>query len=151
MSNEIQADYNSGNVLYAVIRNPAGQVWCVAAQVFETWGAAGHTAADYDVPMIDTGGSHYIGAFDSGIPAGSYAIQVFRQVGAAPVDGDPLVSSRQILWTGSGELTAAKILANPAVMDKVTGRIDYYDDDGQTLLLSLAPCDTQGALIRMAE
>jgi hypothetical protein len=151
MANEIHADYSSGNVLYAVIRNPAGQVWCVAAQVFENWGTGGHTAGDYDVPMIDTGGSHHIGAFDSGIPGGSYCIQIFRQVGPAPANGDTLVTSWQILWTGSGELTATKILANPAVMDKVTGQIDYYDDDGQTILFTLTPCDTEAALIRMID
>jgi hypothetical protein len=151
MSNEIQADYSSGNVLYAVIRNPAGQVWCVAAQVFENWGTNGHAAGDYDVPVIDTGGSHYIGAFDSAVPAGTYCIQIFRQVGAGPAEGDPLVSSRQILWTGSGELTAAKLLANPAVMDKVTGRIEFYDDGGQTILFTQTPCDTEAALIRMTD
>jgi len=101
--------------------------------------------------MIDTGGSHYIGAFDSGVPGGSYYIQIFRQLGTAPADGDTLVSSRQILWTGSGELTATKILANPAVMDKVTGQIDYYDDDGQTILFTVTPCDTEASLIRMVD
>jgi hypothetical protein len=151
MSNEIQADYSSGNILYAVIRNAAGQVWCVAAQGFENWGTNGHTADDYDVPMIDTGGSHYIGAFDSAVAGGTYGIQIFRQLGPAPASDDALVGSRQILWTGSGELTATKLFANPAIQDKITGQIDYYDDDGQTILLSLIPCDTEDSLIRMTD
>jgi len=40
MANEIQADYSSGNVLYAVIRNPAGQVWCVARRSSRAGGQA---------------------------------------------------------------------------------------------------------------
>ncbi len=148
MSNEIHVDYSSGSTLYGVVRDGAGQVWHVAGQAFETWGAGGHAAADYDVALADTGGSHYVGSFDENVPPGSYSIQVFHQLGANPANTDPLVSSRQILWTGSGELTAAKILANPAVQDKVTGDVDYYDDDGQTILLTHTMGDTQAYLTR---
>ncbi len=68
---------------------------------------------------------------------------MFRQAGATPAETDALVCSREILWTGAGELTAVKILANKAVQDKITGAIEYYDDDGQTVLLTLAPYDEE--------
>lgn len=136
MANEIQADYASGNTLYAVIRNRSGQVWLPAQKTFENWGLGGHTADDYDIPLMDRSGSRYTGDFDSGVPSGGYCIQIFRQTGATPADTDPLVGSREILWTGAGELTAAKLLANKAVEDLATETIDYYDDDGQTILLS---------------
>ncbi len=148
MANEIHVDYGSGSALYAVIRNQAGQVWRVAGQTFESWGAGGHTADDYDIALTDTGGSHYLGSFDGNVPGGSYSIQVFRRIGSNPADTDPLVDSRQIVWTGSGELTAAKMLANQAIMDKATGIIDYYDDDGQTVLLAHTMGDTQAYLTR---
>ncbi len=148
MSNEIHADYSSGNILYAVIRNDAGQAWHVTGQAFENWGTGGHTADDYDIPLTDTSGSHYLGSFDGSIPGGSYCVQVFRQLGVNPADTDLLVSSRQVLWTGSGELTATKILTNKAVQDKITGEIDYYDDDGQTVLLTHTMGDTQAYLTR---
>ncbi|MCX7429230.1 MAG: hypothetical protein NTW96_26835, partial [Planctomycetia bacterium] len=63
-------------------------------------------------------------------------VQIFRQAGATPADTDTLVSSREIVWTGTGELTAVKLLANKAVEDMRTETIDYYDDDGQTVLFS---------------
>ena len=148
MSNEIHVDYGSGNVLYAVIRNDAGQVWHVAGQAFENWGQDGHTADDYDIALTDTSGSHYVGNVDGNIPSGSYSIQVFCRLGAAPADTDPLVSSRQILWTGTGELTAAKFLVNRAVQDKVTGDVDYYDDDSQTILLTHTMGETQAYFTR---
>jgi hypothetical protein len=148
MSDEIHADYASGNTLYAVIRSLSGQVWCLAGQVFETWGAGGHDADDYDTPLADCSGSRYVGDFDTDIPPGSYFVQVFRQAGAAPDDADPLVSSRFVLWTGSGELTAAKLLVNKAVMDKLVGAIDYYDDDGQTILFTHTTTDTPASITR---
>jgi len=149
MPNEIHADYSSGNTLYAVIRDSEGQVWHVAGQTFETWGDDGHTANDYAILLADSGGSRYIGDFDLNIPVGSYFVQVFRQIGATPADNDELVSSRGMLWTGSGELTAVKILVNKAVQDKATGRIDFYDDNGQTVLLTLTPWDTQASIARL--
>ncbi len=38
MANEIHANYASGNTLYAVVRNAAGDLWFVAGQAFEFWG-----------------------------------------------------------------------------------------------------------------
>lgn len=141
MAYEIQADYASGSVLYAIIRNPAGQVWHPAGRAFEEWGASGHALSDYAISLIDRSGNRYVGDFDSTIPGGSYCIQVLRQVGASPADTDLLVCSRDILWTGAGELTVIKMLANRAVQDTITRDIDYYDDDGQTVLLTLTPRD----------
>ncbi len=151
MANEIHADYASGSVLYATIRNRAGQVWRPATQVFENWGSGGHTADDYDIMLADKSGSRYVGGFDADVPLGSYSIQVFRQVGASPSDTDTLVCSREAIWTGTGELTAAKILANKAVQDKITGAIEYYDDDSQTVLLTLMPHDLASTIARTPE
>jgi hypothetical protein len=151
MANEIHADYASGSVLYAVIRNRQGQVWRPAGQAFESWGSGGHTAVDYDIALTDKNGSRYIGSFDADVLPGSYSIQVFRQAGASPADTDTLVCSRKVIWTGTGELTPAKILANKAVQDKVTGAIEYYDDDSQTVLLTLMPYDLASTIARMPE
>jgi len=136
MANEIQADVASGSVLYAIIRDPAGRAWCTTLQSFEDWGTDERTAADYAVSLTDKSGSRYVGDFDPNIPAGEYSIQVFVQAGAAPADSDTLVAGHEIIWTGASELTVIKILANTAVQDKIAGTIDYYDDDGQTVLLT---------------
>jgi len=148
MTNEIHADHASGSTLYAVIRSEAGQVWCPAQEVFESWGAGGHTADDYDIALADHDGSRYVGDFDASVPAGRYFIQVFLQAGTNPADSDTVVSSRHILWTGSGELTAAKCLANKAVQNRATGAITYYDDDGLTALFTHVILDTPAAVSR---
>lgn len=148
MANEIQADYASGNTLYAIIRNRAGQVWYAAQQVFENWGAAGHGCDDYDLGLADKSGGRSVGDFDTNIPAGCYGVQCFVQAGANPAETDTLVSSREIVWTGAAEVTATKILANKAVRDHITGAIDYYDDDGTSVILTHTSTDDAVALTR---
>jgi hypothetical protein len=148
MANEIHIDYPSGSTVYAVIRNIAGQVWNPAGQAFENWGTDGRDADDYDLTLTDKGGDRYIGDFDADVPAGRYTIQAFLQAGADPVDGDILVGGGRIIWRGSGELTGDKILANKAVQSKSTGVIDYYDDDGQTVLLTHTPTDDESSITR---
>jgi hypothetical protein len=151
MANEIQADYASGSVLYAIVRTPAGQVWRPAGRAFEDWGAGGHAIDDYDIALTDKSGNRYVGDFDADIPAGCYCIQVFRQAGASPTDGDVLVCSRDICWTGAGEVTATKILANKAVHRRVANAVDYYDDDGVTVLLTHNLNDEEATSTRTPE
>ncbi len=43
---------------------------------------------------------------------------------------------------------AAKLLLNKAVQDKATGAIQYYDDDGQTVILTHTPTDSQSQVTR---
>ena len=148
MSNEIQVDYASGNTLYAVVRNISGEVWYITGQVFETWGTDGRDADDYDIGLTDKDGSRYVGDFDGNIPAGRYSIQIFLQAGANPADGDTLISSDEVIWSGSGIITAEKLLANKAVQNKSTGEIKYYDDDGQTVLLTHTPSENQTSIIK---
>ena len=150
MANEIQVEYGSGNTLYAVIRNRTGQVWYVAGQTFEDWGASGRGAGDYDIPLTERSGSRYVGDFDMNVPAGTYGVQVFRQVGASPAETDTLACSRDIVWTGQAELTALKVLANKAVQNKVTGAICYYDDDDQTVILTHTPQEGASTMTRAA-
>ena len=148
MANEININYASGNSLYAIVRNGVGDVWNVVGQTFELWGTGGRTADDYDISLTDKSGSWYIGNLDSSIPAGRYSIQVFLQAGANPADGDTFIAGQEILWSGTGVVKADKLLANKAVQDKPSGQIKYYDDDGQTVLLTLTPTDAASTITR---
>ena len=44
---------------------------------------------------------------------------------------------------------AAKSLVNKAVQTKATGKIVYYDDDGQTVILTQTPVDDETSITRM--
>lgn len=141
MANEIYADYETGNTLYAVIRNKAGEVWYVNGNIFETWGTDGRDAADYCINLVDKSGSLFVGDFDVNVPSGKYYIQIFIQDGALPDDSDNLVKSQEFLWSGTGRITSEKILINKAIQNKSTGQIQYYDDDDQAVLVTLTPTE----------
>jgi len=44
---------------------------------------------------------------------------------------------------------ATKLLVNKAVQNKSTGAIDYYDDDGETVILTHTPADGESEIERM--
>lgn len=46
-TNEIRSFNAGATTCFAVVRNTSGQVWYVTGQVFETWGTAERTMADY--------------------------------------------------------------------------------------------------------
>lgn len=148
MANEIHIDYESGHTLYTAIRNSSSQVWYPTGQSFEAWGTSGRGANDYDISLAGDDGCRYIGDFDINIPAGRYTVQVFLQAGDNPADGDELIGNGEIIWTGIGELTADKVLANKAIQNKSTGVINYYDDDGETIILTHIPSDGESTLTR---
>lgn len=43
---------------------------------------------------------------------------------------------------------AAKLLVNKAAQNKVTGVIDYYDDDGETIILTHTPNEGESTITR---
>jgi len=43
---------------------------------------------------------------------------------------------------------AAMVLTNKAIQNKNTGTIDYYDDDGQSVILSHTPTDAESTITR---
>lgn len=101
MSNEIIETFVPGLNLYACIWNLSQQVWYITDQVFESWGTAGRTAADYDIALTDNSGSHYSGSFDTNISAGEYDILIYQQIGASAADTDPCIDSYRRKWGGS--------------------------------------------------
>jgi hypothetical protein len=148
MANELHTNYESGNTLYAVIRSKDGKVWYVNGMVFESCGTGGRDAEDYCINLADKGGSLYVGDFDENIPPGRYFVQVFLQAGASPANSDSLIAGKEFIWSGTGEITSDKLLANKAVQNKSSGQIRYYDDDGQTILVTLIPSEDQQSVTR---
>ena len=43
---------------------------------------------------------------------------------------------------------AAKLLVNKAIQNKATGAVEYYDDDGETVILTHTPDDGESAITR---
>jgi len=107
MANEIHIDSDADVTLYFLIYNTAGNVNDEAAGdgSFEAYAAA--NIADYDHALTENGDTsgHYVGSFDTNISAaGRYFIKVFLQLGGSVADGDDVVGSWWIVWSGSAEI-----------------------------------------------
>ena len=148
MVNEIHVSLASGNTLYSIVRDKEGSVWYPDGQVFESWGTEGRDAEDYCLCLIDMSGSLYVGDFDNNVPPGRYIVQIFLQSGVDPADEDSVVENIEFLWSGTGRISASKLLANKAVQSKSTGQIQYFDDDGQTVLVTLTPSEDLDSITR---
>ncbi len=101
-----------------------------------------------DVLSVKSGG-FYTGDFDGDISSGLYDITVFHQEGATPQANDEIITGLRMFWSGSGVLTAEKLLACRAAQDKLSGQITYYDHDGQTPILLLEPSEDAGSISRI--
>lgn len=100
MANEIRADFVPALNLFACIWDLSQQVWQVAGQVFEAWGAGSRTAANYDIALTDNGGGHYSGDFDTNITAGEYEISIYQRLALTGRYRSPILSYRR-KWGGS--------------------------------------------------
>jgi hypothetical protein len=49
---------------------------------------------------------------------------------------------------GSLFVKAAKVLVNKASQNKLSGAITYYDDDGETVILTQTPAETESTITR---
>lgn len=79
---------------------------------------------------------------------GRYLVVLYLQNGTSPSLDDQFLGMRELNWQGDGELTALKILVNKAIQNKTTGAINYYDDDGETIILTHTPTDGESIITR---
>lgn len=100
-TNEIQTAYDSGNTLYAIIRNNAN-VWNEDDGAWETWVDA--NIADYDNPLSN-GDDLYYADFNDSITAGNYTVIIYLQAGGSPhISNDIILGSSAMPWDGTYEL-----------------------------------------------
>lgn len=99
MAAEIRGANNTGLTLYAHILNVSGQRW--NGTTFETYSAGNY--ANYAVSMAEQGAS---GAYFATFPAliitsGIYEYLVYLQGGGAPAEGDQVIGTGKVDWSGT--------------------------------------------------
>lgn len=98
MSQELQADYIAGKVVYFLLRNSVGSIWNGAA--FEAYVTANY--ATYDIAATEQGtASGYYVATMPATALGVYYIVAKEQIGGGPAETDITVGTGTIQWTGS--------------------------------------------------
>lgn len=106
MSSEIRGIAPTGQTAYAHLLNAAAQRWNGSA--FETFASADYS--NYTIAMTEQGSS---GAFFADFPSlivasGSFEYLVYLQQGGSSAQGDPVVGTGKVNWSGA---TVADIVA----------------------------------------
>ncbi len=138
MANEIRATYDTGETLYALIFNAAGEVWNVvgpSANTFAAYIAGNVSFYAIVMPEIATASTQYRGTFDADIVAGVYSVSVYLQAGGPPVvaDDDRIGETATMYWDGAAEIDHSTM---EALLDTIEGYTDKIDDatDGLTAI-----------------
>lgn len=114
MARELRGVSPSGT-LYARIVNSSGLWWNGSA--FESYSAANY--GNYDIAMSEQGASNvYVADFPSAITvSGTYEYFIHRQAGASPAEGDLVVNTGKVEWTG---VVASTVLADTLIRGVAT-------------------------------
>ena len=156
MTNEIQYNHtNDTDILYAILRNPAKQIRDVENNEWDTHPESG-SLDDCDISAGTASGGLWSGDFPSGIDNGFYVVQIRLRAGSTPDCSDEIIGSAKGFWDGvtfgnalDAKLDkATKLLVNKAVQNKNTGVIEYFDDDGETVILTHTPTDGESTITR---
>jgi hypothetical protein len=117
MANELQLTHTTGQNVYAILRNAAGQVWNGAAFVTQdnaNWG-------DYDLPLTETpaSGGFYLANLPA-LAAGVYSVVAYQRAGQAPAVTDDRIAVGELAWSGTALLQPAEIAIRLAsIMEQV--------------------------------
>lgn len=103
MSGELKTVSNPGLTVYAHVLSPAGLRW--NGSDFEAYTAV--DLSDYGISVSEQGSSGvYVGDFPSGITtAAAYEIIFFSQQGGSAAEGDPIVGTGDVEWSGTAEVS----------------------------------------------
>jgi hypothetical protein len=139
MANEIQAPYGlTGRTLYALVRSAtAGTIWQTTTSTMVAYVTA--NLANYIIAVNEEGTAsrYYLGDFPAA-PAGSYSVAVYDRLGGSPAEGDTLVATGNIDWTGAAVVTPISIInllaalvltptEREAIADALLDRIDSIE------------------------
>lgn len=121
-SNEIHIGYTVSNNLYFRVFNAAGKVWNTAlgTPAFETW--ADGNVTDYDVALVGTGGSFYVGTFPATMADGTFSVIAYLRAGGAPAVADGVLSGASIFWIDGAETTLATLLVDLGMPTTMAGK-----------------------------
>lgn len=109
MADQIQAVWvETGDTLYALVRNSAGQIWQTTTTTFVNYVTA--NLANYAISLTEQGtASRYYTANFPAAVEGTYAVVVYKQLGGSPAETDLLTDSGNVEWTGTNIIPLAQI------------------------------------------
>lgn len=107
MSNEIQAHYNTGSTLYALIYNSVGQVR--SGTGFLAYSTAGYASYPVTMAELGTASRYYTGNMPAVVP-GVYGVVVKQQIAGSAAESDPEVADGNIEWDGTAVVPRSNVV-----------------------------------------
>ena len=125
MANELKATYSTGETLYVLIFDVAGQVY-QAGVGFGAYAAASIDSYDIAMSEIATASGQYRGTFPV-IAAGVYTVLLYLQSGGSPASTDIRIGEAATMyWDGTAEITQNMI---DTVLDTAAADVAGLDGD----------------------
>jgi len=99
---------------------------------------------------IEVGDGYTLTSKDSACyeAAATGVLQVANCHPSDDITGDVIVENPTLVDVLADNGLATKVLTNKAIQNKSTGAIDYYDDDGETVILTQTPTDGESSITR---
>jgi hypothetical protein len=131
MAREIRGVAGTGNTLYARVMNRAGLWWNTSTSAFEAYTAANW--ANYRIAMTEQGSSGvYVADFPSAIQtSGTYYYYVHVQAGGSAAEGDVILNTGTVDWTGSSSISgvASGAMSGSDFRDYIVDEKGFTRDD----------------------
>lgn len=119
MANEIQVFCDTGQTLYAVLLNSAGQIW----NGFTFGAINGANWTDYDIVLTEAAAGIYLGSMPGAV-AGNYTMVAYERAGASPAVSDAQRYSGWLSWDGAAEIG---MLSSAAAQVAAAAALTAYD------------------------
>lgn len=100
MASELEIPYQTGRVIYFLVRSATGTIWDGAA--FSAYLTASYSS--YPITAVEQGSAsgYYTANFPATIVPGSYNIVAKQRVGGSPAESDPTIGVQDAFqWNGS--------------------------------------------------
>lgn len=104
--NKIRITDETGQNLYAFIRDENALICYPAGETFEIYGTSSRDASDYAITLTEQSVGYYTASWPSFIERGDYDVVIRLRVGSTPADSDYNVGGpTETYWTGTAIAT----------------------------------------------
>jgi hypothetical protein len=114
MAGELQVSYQTGRVVYFIVRDKNGQVWDNTGSAFEAYATARYARYVLQAVEQGTASAFYAATFPAAIAAGAYSVVAKATDGSIEngEEADPTIATGDFQWDGSAPLATAGLVSS---------------------------------------
>jgi hypothetical protein len=114
MAGELQVSYQTGRVVYFIVRDKNGQVWDNTGSAFEAYATARYARYVLQAVEQGTASAFYAATFPVAIAAGAYSVTAKVTDGSIEdgEEADATIGAGDYQWSGSAPLATASLVSS---------------------------------------